>query len=398
MIRKCLSAGMAVLSIAGLPAPAMAQDPNAQLQSLRQIYAISTYSLGADEVCQILDIAELRAHQVLGYKLIDLITRLGGQATIDSANMQQRGAQEANDCALNSDAKDVIQRGRVIARALIDAPAYMKTDPAECKIDVDLIGLSRKEWAYVPRATSVEYDDPELETLYQTLRSNFADFIDQDCAEGPTKVIRMTSLLTPGYEKLRQIEDFNILSKGLGENKVYTSLGQRVLINPVSKEFGYWRSQRSKFTGTLRWPGTDFYRVVEQGDVRTGFAKLNTPGMFGIGGTLYFTTGGRWIAKINENIEAVELRLSDGKSLSLAKVDGRGTGFASEATFELSKSDQKRLSTMDDTLTATVAFREKDSDWRVFAAPGRDAGPQTITLGEVREGLAWATAPRPAKD
>lgn len=162
--------------------------------------------------------------------------------------------------------------------------------------------------------------------------------------------------------------------------------------DPIN-DIGVWTSQQV-WSGTSVLKDVKFYRMAATEDVKTGFAYLATPKLFDVRGRIYFTTEGRWIGEIGENIAAIELRFSDGTSMSMTKSAGKGSGTGSFSTFVLSDSEQKALNAKPDDVYAKVAFKEDGKEWRVFDAPGKDNETQKIELAKVRAGLAWATAPR----
>ena len=225
--------------------------------------------------------------------------------------------------------------------------------------------------------------------MYQGLRTNFASIADQACGS-----VKQTVMLIPAFEKLRLMEEAS--SFAAPDAMAFTSLGssERTV---TSRHLGLWRSQRS-WTGGGYTTEPDFYRMAHDGDVKTGFARLSSPGLFGVEGHMYFTTGGKWIAGINRNIEAVELRLDNGTSLPMEKVAGEKEGMEGTSTFELGKSGLTVLRDQGADVSVRVAFKQAGEEWRIFDAPGKGSGVQQINLGAVREGLAWSNAPRPAKN
>ncbi len=362
---------------------------NQQARTLMEVYGISTFAAGADESCQLFDVGELRAFQVLKGQIGRQLAKVGGDEVVAAIDQTERGTRQAKGCALPDDAKVTIERGRVIARALQDAPAIMKTDQQQCAVEGTHWRFHRREWEFVPKGHFVEYEDPQLEAMYHGLRTNFASIADQACGS-----VKQTVMLIPAFEKLRLMEEAS--SFAAPDAMAFTSLGssERTV---TSRHLGLWRSQRS-WTGGGYTADVDFYRMAHKGDVKTGFARLSSLGLFGVEGHMYFTTGGRWIAGINRNIEAVELRLSNGTSLPMEKTAGEKEGMEGTSTFELGESGLTVLERQGREISVRVAFKQEGGEWRFFDAPGKGSGAQQIGLGAVRDGLAWSNAPRPAKN
>ena len=362
---------------------------NQQARPLMEVYGIATFAAGTDESCQLFDVGELRAFQVLKGQIGRQLAQVGGEEVVAAIDQSERGTRQAKDCALPDDAKVTIERGRVIARALQDAPAIMNTDQEQCRVEGTHWRFHRREWEFVPKGHFVEYEDPQLEAMYQGLRTNFATIADQACGS-----VKQTMMLIPAFEKLRLMEEAT--SFAAPGAMAFTSLGssERTV---TSRHLGLWRSQRL-WTGGGYTTEPDFYRMAHKGDVKTGFARLSSPGLFGVEGHMYFTTGGRWIAGINRNIDAVELRLSNGTSLPMEKTAGEREGMEGISTFELGQSGLAVLERLSPEISVRVAFKQAGKDWQVFDAPGKGSGAQQIGLGAVRDGLAWSNAPRPAKN
>ena len=362
---------------------------NQQARPLMEVFGIATFAAGADESCQLFDVGELRAFQVLKGQIGRQLARVGGDEVVAAIDQTERGTRQAKGCAMPDDTKVTIERARVVARALQDAPAAMTTDQQQCAVEGTHWRFHRREWEFVPKGHFVEYEDPQLEAMYQGLRTNFASIADQACG-----LVKQTVMLIPAFEKLRLMEEAS--SFAAPDAMAFTSLGssERTF---TSRHLGLWRSQRS-WTGGGYTTEPDFYRMAHDGDVKTGFARLSSPGLFGVAGHMYFTTGGKWIAGINRNIEAVELRLDNGISLPMEKVAGEKEGMEGTSTFELGKSGLTVLRDQGADVSVRVAFKQAGEEWRIFDAPGKGSGVQQINLGAVREGLAWSNAPRPAKN
>ena len=226
--------------------------------------------------CQ-LDVGELRAFQVLKGQIGRQLARVGGDEVVAAIDQTERGTRQAKGCAMPDDTKVTIERARVVARALQDAPAIMTTDQQQCAVEGTHWRFHRREWEFVPKGHFVEYEDPQLEAMYQGLRTNFASIADQACGS-----VKQTVMLIPAFEKLRLMEEAS--SFAAPDAIAFTSLGssERTV---TSRHLGLWRSQRS-WTGGGYTTEPDFYRMAHKGDVKTGFARLSSPGLSASRGTL----------------------------------------------------------------------------------------------------------------
>ena len=166
-----------------------------------EVFGIATFAAGADESCQLFDVGELRAFQVLKGQ-IEQLARVGGDEVVAAIDQTERGTRQAKGCAMPDDTKVTIERARVAARALQDAPAIMTTDQQRCAVEGTHWRFHRREWEFVPKGHFVEYEDPQLEAMYQGLRTNFASIADQACGS-----VKQTVMLIPAFEKLRLMEE-----------------------------------------------------------------------------------------------------------------------------------------------------------------------------------------------
>ena len=359
---------------------------NPQARTLMEIYGISTYAIGADESCQLLNVGELRAFQVLKGRIAREIAPVAGDDVVAAIDQTTQGKVQATNCVLAPELQLTLSRARIIARALLDAPAFMTADPQKCKVEGEWMALERGDWQAVLKETATNYSTQEEESMYLGLRANFVTMVDNGC-----KIALSSTMVIPAFDLLRQKS--HALAVLAPSKKSDIAAYARLKSSDPINDIGVWTSQQV-WSGTSVLKDVKFYRMAATEDVKTGFAYLATPKLFDVRGRIYFTTEGRWIGEIGENIAAIELRFSDGTSMSMTKSAGKGSGTGSFSTFVLSDSEQKALNAKPDDVYAKVAFKEDGKEWRVFDAPGKDNETQKIELAKVRAGLAWATAPR----
>lgn len=398
MIRNAaLAATMALVMLAApvnaqapAPAPTLAQ----QLRPLMEVYAVSTFALGADQSCQVLQVGELSALTLIKQRLTEQIGNVVGAETLPKIDMTAKGESEAKDCAISNDAQELLDTGHVVARALMDAPTAMQSDPSKCLVDGELKAVTKSEWSWVEKSHWTTYENPQLQATYDGLRGNFANIIDQDCTRKFAPV-RVSNLLQPAFTKLLHLEDLNFYKKDPYKTTSFTRFARDLRSEPVSHKIGAWSSRLGGFTGTRGRAGLDFFRVVADGDVRTAFATLASPGTFGVKGTVFFSRDGRWSVDLGRNVAGVQIALEPGIRLDMTKLEGSGSGMGSHSKFVLAPEDQMIVDMEAKSTDATLYYSEDGKSWKPFLAGGKDPDPQKINLGELREGLAWASAPRP---
>ncbi|WP_157726934.1 CHAT domain-containing protein [Qipengyuania flava] len=132
---------------------------NQQARPLMEVYGIATFAAGADESCQLFDVGELRAFQVLKGQIGRQLARVGGDEVVAAIDQTERGTRQAKGCAMPDDTKVTIERARVVARALQDAPAIMTTDQQQCAVEGTHWRFHRREWEFVPKGHFGQYDE-----------------------------------------------------------------------------------------------------------------------------------------------------------------------------------------------------------------------------------------------
>ena len=108
---------------------------NQQARPLMEVFGIATFAAGADESCQLFDVGELRAFQVLKGQIGRQLARVGGDEVVAAIDQSERGTRQAKGCAMPDETKVTIERARVVARALQDAPAAMTTNQQQCAVE-----------------------------------------------------------------------------------------------------------------------------------------------------------------------------------------------------------------------------------------------------------------------
>lgn len=154
---------------------------NPQARTLMEIYGISTYAIGADESCQLLNVGELRAFQVLKGRIAREIAPVAGDDVVAAIDQTTQGKVQATNCVLPPELQLTLSRARIIARALLDAPAFMTADPQKCKVEGEWMALERGDWQAVLKETATNYSTQEEESMYLGLRANFVTMVDNGC-------------------------------------------------------------------------------------------------------------------------------------------------------------------------------------------------------------------------
>ena len=184
-----------------------------------------------------------------------------------------------------------------------------------------------------------------------------------------------------------------------GKKQVFTSVGSDILSDPVSDDFGIWRSRRGGFSRYPTGTGVIAYRVLDASDVDVALFMLSRPGTYSAGGKMYLSRAGRMTARMDGNFDAMELRISNGHFYPLTKLVGQGTGnFTASSEFALPADAQGKLAALDDELTMTIAYRIDGKDWASFLEIGKDASTKNISLADIRASLEWSNAPMAARD
>ena len=68
---------------------------NQQARPLMEVFGIATFAAGADESCQLFDVGELRAFQVLKGQIGRQLARVGGDEVVAAIDQSERGTRQA---------------------------------------------------------------------------------------------------------------------------------------------------------------------------------------------------------------------------------------------------------------------------------------------------------------
>ena len=404
MIQMKATALIAALSCTLVSATLHAQDQQQanqaqQVQSFVNMYRMVDYSLGANESCDLFTIGSYRAlwllRSMFRSKLRTVATneQLDQLRPFDSAKEAWRGCITRGQ---NADAWSIIDRSELLADALIAAPVKISIEPKECRVAWGGPALGRNEWLHAATAAISEYGKPPNKAEFEGLQADLAAMIDDQCGKH-----KSSELMQAGYEQLRHTEDLHLfLQKGKpGKKQVFTSVGSDIVSDPVSDDFGIWRSRRGGFSRYPTGTGVIAYRVLDRGDVDVAVFILSRPGTFSARGKIYLSRTGRMTARMDGNFDAIELRLSNGQFYPLTKLNGQGNGsFAASSEFALPADAQAKLASLDDEVTMTIVYRIDGKDWTSFLEIGKDASTKEISMADIRSALEWSNAPMPAKE
>lgn len=402
--RKYPAAVIAALSYALVPVTVPAQDAQQanqaqQVQSFVNMYRMVDYALGANESCDLFTIGHYRAlldlRDMFRRKLRTVATdeQLDQLRPFDSAKQAWRGCITRAD---NAEAWSIIDKSELLADALIAAPLKASVETKQCRAGWGGLALSRAEWGYAASAAISNYNNTPKQAEFEGLQADLAAMIDEQCRKSQS-----SALMQAGYEQLRHTEDNHLfLQKGKpGKKQVFTSVGLDIVSDPVSYDFGIWRSRRGAFGRYVNGVGMTAYRVLDRGDVDVAFFNLSRPGTYSARGKMYLSRSGRMTARMGGNFDAIELRLSNGQTYPLTKLNGQGIGsFTASSEFALPADAQGKLASLDDEVSMTIAYRIDSQDWNRFLEIGKDAAVQTLAMGDIRSSLEWSNAPMAAKE
>lgn len=384
-----------VLSALAIAPPVHAQQPTAnQVQAVASLFALSSYALGANESCDILMLGEYRALMLLHDKFgpdLKIILKAEQYRSLDNF---EKGKKEWVGCAgktARPDAAQLIESANLIADALISAPHAIAGDPKSCSVDGEYMALSKTEWRIVANNRQTQYEQSPKKAEFENMVRIFAGMIDAECKS------KYSLLMQAGFEQLVLTEDLNQYLQGKIEKKtIFTSVGKLVSFGSASDDFGIWRSRMGRFTGTRKKAGLSVYRVLKRDDENTIRFELSRPGTFDPHGRMLITQKGRWNANMRSNIDAMEIRLSDGTKLAMEKESGNGSATIGSSKFILPTQSQRIIERKPDLTRVTVAFQNAGQNagaWTEFLDIGKDASIQSQSLGDLRTALQWANVP-----
>lgn len=370
-----------------------------QVQSFVNMYRMVDYSLGANESCDLFTIGNYRALWLLRSMFRSKLRAVATDEQLEQMRPFDKAKQAWSGCikrADNAGAWSIIDKSELLAEALIAAPLKVSIEPKDCRVAWGGPALSRNEWGYAATAAVSKYDKAPNKAEFEALRGELAAMIDEECVKRQS-----SELMQAGYEQLRHTEDNHLfLQKGKpGKKQVFTSVGSDIVSDPVSDDFGIWRSRRGGFSRYPTGTGVIAYRVLDTSDVDVALFMLSRPGTYSAGGKMYLSRAGRMTARMDGNFDAMELRISNGQSYPLTKLGGQGTGnFTASSEFALPADAQGKLAKLDDELTMTIAYRIDGKDWASFLEIGKDASTKEISLADIRSSLEWSNAPMAARD
>jgi hypothetical protein len=400
--RNCIAQLVAAAAGLGLAAvPAAAQSPARpdvpqQVKAMAAMYAVTDYALGANERCDLFLLGEYRAMRVLNSTLRAEIAGRFTPQQMDALGQAKQGRQEWTSCLTRVGAPQAwarINNALLLARALITAPSRMTRDPKTCPVADQGLALGKYDWPYAATVPMKTYATSPRKAEFDGLARDLAAMIDAECARNGKSV-----LMHAGFEALVHSEDIQLsLQKSRTNRTALTPVGRTIGTNVIGDEIGIWRSRLGGFVGTRGSAGLNVYRVVARGDENVLFLNLTRPALQPQG-RIFVSRQGRWTARLKSNVDAMQLQLSDGTRIDLAKLSGQGEGAFGQSEFVSPPATIALLARKPDTTEVMLAYRVKGGDWTPFQDFGLQRPVHRLSLATLREALAWASAPMPLRE
>lgn len=385
-----------LLGLMALSNPAAAQSGE-QVQTYANFYVISGYALGANEVCDTLLMGEYRALKVLRSRLSDDLTPVIGAEKLAEIDAFDRGKTEWAECkgaGSNTESRALMERAKLLAAGIVDAPADMTFDPAECAGLFAPKILGAADWKIAATTGATQYSSEALKPQYLGLRKGFAELIDSDCR----RIGRRSNMMDAGLEAILRREDINLAAQGSSAApKTLTEAGKWLVETKdgqFAKDIGPWRSRQGDFTGMKVTEGWQVFRLADRKDGKTMFIRFGTPGDRSPNGRAFITQQGRWIVELRNNVAQIAVTLPDRTRLPLSKISGSGSPFDGTSQFALPADAQAQLAVLAGDAKVTIVYKGAGSEpWISLVEPGEYRQQMEITLSDVRDGLAWAIKP-----
>lgn len=398
-LAEMLLVSMTGLSLASLPAASQTTarpDVPQQVKAMAAMYAVTDYALGANERCDLFTLGEYRAMRVLNSTLKADITGRFTTQQMDALGQAKQGRQEWTSCLARANASQAwarIDNALLLARALITAPSRMTGDPKTCPVADQGLALGKYDWPYAATVPMKTYASSPRKAEFEGLAKDLAAMIDAECAKTGKSV-----LMQAGFEALVHSEDIQLSLQRTKTNRTaLTPVGRAIGSNVIGDEIGIWRSRLGGFIGTRGSAGLNVYRIVARGDEDVLFLNLTRPALQPQG-RMFVSRQGRWTARLKSNVDAVQLQLSDGTRIDLAKQSGQGEGAFGQSEFVTPPAAIALLARKPGTVDVMLAYRVKGGDWTPFQDFGLQRPVHRVSLATLREALAWASAPMPLRE
>lgn len=381
--------GIAACLAAATPASAQAAiDP--ELRRLAGMHAASTYALGANEACELFGQGELRALAVLARATGEALEVDAGPGSRDRVNQYTGGFEAWKDCPTKAAAPDAwrhIHNAKILASALIAAPAAMSRDPATCTIQGEGRAIDRKVWQIAADVKAAEYRSSARLAEFEALQDYFAGQVDDECAYGQ----RQSVIMQAAFDLIRQTDEGiivrNFYTPHLPAAATYV-LDQDAV--PTPEEHFFWRSRRGDFVPSKTPVKFGVYRISGKGDKKAVSALVAPQSAGGPAGFLFVSKEGRWSARLDKNVRALRLNLGGGQFVPFDRVLPKAAvGQPSSFGFELSEANHALLGKARVSTQIGLQYQDEDGRWPSFAAPARNQDGEPLRMVDIRTALAW---------
>lgn len=361
------------------------------------MHAAATYALGANDTCDLFKQGELRALKVLARATGEALEVDAGPGSSDRVNRYTGGFEAWKGCPTKAAAPEAwrhIHNAKILASALIAAPAIMSRDPATCKIEGESRAYERKVWQIAADVKAAEYRSSARHAEFEALQSYFAGQVDDECAYGK----RHSIIMQAAFDFIRQIDQGIIMRNFYAP---HMPADQPIVLGPgavpIPEEHFFWRSRRGDFVPSKTPVSFGVYRISGKGDKKAISAVIVPLSAGGPAGFLFISQQGKWSARLDRDVRALRLHLGGRQFVPFDRVMPKpAAGGPSSYGFELSDANRALLDRLRASVEIGLQYQDGEGRWVSFAAPARNQAAEPLRMVDIRTAMAWVN--RPAAD
>ncbi|KPF63083.1 hypothetical protein [Porphyrobacter sp. AAP60] len=392
-VRSVSAVIIAACLVAATPALAQAAiDP--ELRRLAGMHAASTYALGANDTCDLFKQGELRALDVLARATGEALEVDAGPGTSDRVNRYSSGFEEWKGCPTKAAAPDAwrhIHNAKILASALIAAPAMMSRDPATCEIEGEGRAYDRKVWQIAADVKAAEYRSSARHAEFEALQSYFAGQVDDECAYGR----RHSIIMQAAFDFIRQIDQGIIMRNFYAP---HMPADQTIVLGPgavpIPEEHFFWRSRRGDFVASETPVNFGVYRISGKGDKKAISAVIVPLSAGAPAGFLFISKQGKWSARLDRDVRVLSLDMGGGQFVPFDRVMPKPVaGEPTAYVFELSDANRALLDRLKASTQIGLQYQDNERRWASFAALTRNQAAEPLRMVDIRTALAWVNSP-----
>ena len=367
-----LAAAASVPVFCCFPASAQQQNPQALL------FTSAVVTLEVDKQCEVLNYEQAAALRYLSTTLSTVLKQAHGHDAVENsrAGLIEQVKAAGSGCLPRDGNENYwvnVDQGKVMADALIAAPAMMPPEIASCAAFKGGTSLTREELTAAKAASDTKYENSKYKPLYENLRDSVVPDVTLGCR-------------AEGYAAIMEGAAYFISREDAHEGVDPEKLGS-------GSYFGRWRNKKDISSGLPSNAAITSVRTDDAPDGAVAYIRLVGKGNYATNGGIRLRPRGDWTARLSGSVNMFQIVAGGDTRFDFERTGGEG-GFFGDSDFILSQAAIEQLLALPPETEVSFLYQGENAAYPSVFVDVLDE-PAKATIAAMKQAIAWGAAPRP---